>query len=128
MKEPKWIASDVARVLHDLQLATFGGPPGIRDENLLESALARPKHLFTYRRPVSLPRLAAAYAFGIVRNHPFIDGNKRTGLIVAFTFLELNGLEVHAAEEDAYQIFMRLASGKLTEPALTKWLTHNSRR
>lgn len=128
MKEPKWIASDVARVLHGLQLAMFGGAPGIRDENLLESALARPKHLFTYRKPApSIPRLAAAYAFGIVRNHPFIDGNKRTGLVIAFTFLELNGLEIDATEEDAYQMFMRLASGKVTEQALAKWLSRHSR-
>ena len=127
MKEPTWIGSEVARVLHNLQLATFGGPAGIRDENLLESALARPKHIFTYRKPTpSLAQLAAAYAFGIVRNHPFLDGNKRTGLIIAFTFLELNGVEVSATEEDAYEVFMRLASGAVREPALAKWFSRNS--
>lgn len=127
MKEPIWIAGDVARALHHMQLAAFGGPSGIRDDGLLESALARPRHLFSYRKPApSLPRLAASYAFGIVRNNPFIDGNKRTGLLIAFTFLELNGAEVHASEEEAYEVFMKLASGALSEEALGKWLSENS--
>jgi death on curing protein len=129
MNEPRWITSDVARVLHDMQLAAFGGPPGIRDEGLLDSALARPRHRFAYARPVpSLTRLAAAYAFGIVRNHPFVDGNKRTGLLLAFVFLELNGIEVRASEEDAYSVFMQLAEGLLTEPALARWFAKNSTR
>lgn len=129
MKEPRWIQSDVARALHDMQLAAFGGPAGIRDEHLLESALARPRHRFTYQHPTpSLVRLAAAYAFGIVKNHPFVDGNKRTGLVIAFVLLELNGLEIHASEEDAYQVFMQLASGAMTETALARWLEKNSGR
>lgn len=127
MKEPRWLATDVVIALHGMELAAFGGPEGIRDQGLLESALARPRHTFTYEDPVpSLARLAAAYAFGIVRNHPFLDGNKRTGLLASFLFLELNGREVRAGEEDAYEIFMRLAAGKLSESELTNWLQTNS--
>lgn len=127
MKEPIWITVEVARVLHEMQLSAFGGPPGIRDEALLESALARPRNLLCYGKPVpSLAKLAASYAFGIVRNHPFVDGNKRTGLVVAFTFLELNGVEVNASEEDAYEVFMSLASGDLSEKSLSGWLEENS--
>jgi death-on-curing protein len=126
MKEPRWIAPDVARVLHDMQLAAFGGPPGIRDEGLLESALARPRNRFCYSQsPPSLARLAAAYAFGIVRNHPFVDGNKRTGLVLAFVFLDLNGVEIRASEEDALRIFIDLASGALTETALARWFAES---
>ena len=110
-----------------MQLSAFGGPSGIRDEGLLDSALARPRHLLCYGKPrPSFAKLAASCAFGIVRNHPFVDGNKRTGLVVAFTFLELNGIEVRASEEDAYETFMSLASGKLTEKALSQWLEKNS--
>lgn len=127
MKEPSWISTEVARVLHGMQLSAFGGPSGVRDETLLESALARPRHLLAYDEPTpSLPALAASYAFGIVRNHPFMDGNKRTGLVLAFTFLELNGLEVRASEEDAYETFMKLASGKLSEKTLSQWLEKHS--
>lgn len=128
MKQPRWIAADVALALHDMQLAAFGGPPGVRDEGLLESALGRPQHRFTYAAATSLPELAAAYAFGIVRNHPFADGNKRTGLVVAFVFLEMNGMEVHASEEDAYTVFLSLTAGRHTEEALAEWLAENSIR
>lgn len=129
MKEPQWISADVVRVLHEMQLRAFGGRNGIGDEGLLESALARPRHrLFYENSKTSLPVLAAAYAFGIVRNHPFADGNKRTGLVAAFVFLELNGMEVTASEEDAYAAFMDLAAGKLSEAVLARWLSENSRR
>lgn len=127
MKEPRWIPTDVVLALHDMQLAAFGGPMGIRDEGLLESALARARQRFANARPKpSLARLAAAYAFGIVRNHPFLDGNKRTGLIVAFVFLELNRRSVDASEEETFDIFMRLAAGKLSEDALAEWLGAHS--
>lgn len=128
MREPQWIATDAALALHGMQLAAFGGPEGVRDQGLLESALARPRHRFTYASAPSLSDLAAAYAFGIVRNHPFADGNKRTGLVIAFVFLELNGMEVRASEEDAYEVFLSLAAGRLTESALAKWLAEHSVR
>jgi death-on-curing protein len=128
MKEPRWFELLEVLALHDIQLSSFGGGVGVRDLALLESALARPKNIWNYdHQAASLPRLAAAYAFGIVKNHPFVDGNKRTGLIVAFAFLELNGQEVTASEEETYQIFIDLASGKLSENKLTKWIEQNSR-
>ena len=95
---------------------------------MLESALARPKNLLAYSKTsVSLAQLAAAYAFGIVRNHPFVDGNKRTGLIVAFTFLELNGTEISAPAESTYLAFFHLGAGKLSEDDLARWLEQNAK-
>lgn len=127
MREPRWIPADVARTLHAMQIVAFGGTSGILDGGFLESALARPKHLYHYEKPKPpLARLAASYAFGIVRNHPFLDGNKRMGLVTAFTFLKLNGIEVLATEEDAYQVFMSLASGSLSETELSAWIEENS--
>jgi death on curing protein len=128
MKEPVWLSLEEALVLHDMQLISFGGKSGVRDSGLLESALARPRNSFAYGKKPSLAGLAAGYAFGIVRRHPFVDGNKCTGLVVAFVFLALNGIEVIATEEDAYQVFIDLASGKLTEKTLTDWLAKNSKK
>lgn len=127
MREPIWIGVLEALVLHDMQLVTFGGAAGVRDVGLLESALARPRNLLVYgkKRP-SLVRLAAAYAFGIIKNHPFIDGNKRTALVIAFAFLEVNGVEMNASEEDAYQMFMDLASGRVSEEEFGAWISENS--
>jgi death-on-curing protein len=126
MKEPAWIGLPETLMLHDMQMAAFGGAAGVRDRGLLESALARPRHLLLYERTKpSLERLAAAYAFGIVKNHPFVDGNKRTGMVVAFVFLDLNGIEMNASEEDAYQTFMDLASGRLSEKELAEWMRLN---
>jgi death-on-curing protein len=114
-------------VLHDLQLAEHGGAEGIRNHNLLESALARPKNLLAYRgKNTSLTRMAAAYASGIAANHPFIDGNKRTALVTAFTFLEINGVEISATQEDTYLTFWLLAQRKLSEKALVAWLDKHS--
>jgi death on curing protein len=128
MKEPVWLSLEEALVLHDMQLVSFGGKSGVRDSVLPESALARPRNSFASGKKPSLARLAAGYAFGIVRHHPFVDGNKRTGLVVAFVFLALNGIEVIATEGDAYQVFIDLASGKLTEKTLTEWLAKNSKK
>ena len=127
MKEPIWIGVLETLVLHDLGLVAFGGAAGIRDHGLLESALARPRNLLAYRRKKpSLARRAAAYAFGIVKNHPFIDGNKRTALVVAFSFLEVNGIEINASEEDAYRVFMDLARGRISEDELADWMSETS--
>ena len=112
--------------MHRQVIAEFGGPPGLRDEGLLESAAARPKHVAAYQS-ASAFELAAAYAFGLARNHPFIDGNKRIALIAAFTFLELNGWEVQAEETAAVLVFVDLAAGKLDERQLAFWLEGNSR-
>jgi len=124
-----WIEKRVALVYHNELLAEHGGAPGIRDEGLLESALARPRHLVVYsgKRP-SIFQLAAAYAFGLVRNHPFVDGNKRTALVVALAFLDLNGVLFHAEQDDAYLTLEELASGRMTEEEFAVWLTRNSTR
>jgi death-on-curing protein len=123
MKEPFWILDEVVAAIHNRQLAEHGGASGTRDEGLLQSALARPRHLFAYAaKDVALSRLAAAYAFGIIRNHPFVDGNKRTGFVASMLFLRLNGYIVEALQEAKYQVFMSLADGKLEEDGLFAWL------
>ncbi len=122
-----WISLREALAIHDEQIAAYGGGTGIRDLGLLESALGRPQNIAAYDPDsASISRLAAAYAFGIVSNHPFVDGNKRTGLVVAFTFLEINGAVIEAAEEDAYQTFLALAAGEIDERQLTDWFAANS--
>ncbi|MGO9336262.1 MAG: type II toxin-antitoxin system death-on-curing family toxin [Terracidiphilus sp.] len=116
-----------AVIAHDLELAAHGGSLGIRDQGLLESALARARNIWAYAdSPPSLPVLAAAYAFGISSNHPFVDGNKRTALVVSFAFLEVNGLEVTATQEAAYLTILALAAGELTEAELALWFAQNT--
>ena len=127
MAEITWIDKHETLTIHAQQLAAHGGGEGIRDEGLLESALARPLNLLAYSEEApSHARLAAAYGFGIARNHPFVDGNKRTALVVAFTFLLVNGLRVTAPKEDRYFAFYDLAAGKLSEDGLAQWLEVNS--
>jgi len=109
--------------MHLRQLAEHGGPEGIRDEGLLESALAKPQNRFAYAPELSLAELAASYTFGIARNHPFVDGNERTALVVSETFLELNGFIVEATKKDSYFTFIRLADGSLSESELAAWFT-----
>lgn len=126
MREILWIDKDETLTIHAQQLADHGGSDGVRDEGLLESALARPQNLLSYSDDTpSLARLAAAYAFEIARNHPFVDGNKRTALVVSLTFLLVNGLRVTAPRDDRYFIFHDLAAGKLSEDGLAKWLETN---
>ncbi len=121
--EPIWIRADVVRAIHLRQLAEHGGDAGIRDEGLLEFALARPKNLLAYSDPPpDIPALAASYAYGIARNHPFIEGNKRTAFVVCRTFMILNSRDIKASQEDKYVTFLKLAQGDLAEDALTHWL------
>lgn len=108
-------------------LSQYGGIAGLRDENLLESAMAKPRQLFAYRKP-RVSEMAAAYAIGIVKNHPFLNGNKRTGFMLGAGFLERNGLEFHATEADAVLRTVALAAGKMSESAYAKWLEANSTR
>jgi death on curing protein len=127
MSEIIWIDKHETLTMHAQQLAEHGGGEGVRDNGLLESALARPQNLLAYaEEPPSLARLAAAYAFGIAKNHPFVDGNKRTALVVSLTFLLVNGLAVTAPKEDRYFIFYDLAAGKLSEEELAQWLDVNT--
>jgi len=121
-----WVAKAVVLAIHDEQLAEHGGRPGIRDINLLESALARPQHLQTYGDPPpDIAALAAAYAFGIARNHAFVDGNKRTSYVVTRTFLVLNGYDVTADEVTRLEIWTRLGDGSMNEQDLSEWLRSN---
>lgn len=116
-----WLQLRDVVAIHDMQITEFGGLAGMRDAGALESALARPLNLTAYEKP-SVYRLAASYAFGVARNHPFVDGNKRTALVAAFTFLELNGAQVEATEAEAVLTFLDLAAGKLPEKDLAAWL------
>jgi death-on-curing protein len=125
MKEPQWVLRETVLALQERLLAEFGGLAGIRDEGLLDSALARPQHLFSYGRP-SLCDLAAAYAFALVRNHPFLDGNKRIGFTVAVLFLELNGRRFTADEAEATLQTLGLAARAVTEAAYAAWLRKRS--
>jgi len=125
MTEPVWIGLEVALAIHDEQLAEHGGQAGVRDRGLLESALARPLNQFAYKEH-ALPRMAASYAFGISRNHPFLDGNKRTSLVVAELFLKMNGFELFATDAQCVTTFLPLAAGDLTEEDLADWITIHS--
>ena len=108
---------------HSQQLAEHGGSDGIRDENLLDSALAKPHNVFAYEDDADLFRLAASYAFGIARNHAFIDGNKRTALVVSTAFLVRNGWDIEAPREDLYTTFLDIADGSFSEQELAGWFS-----
>jgi len=127
VKAPVWLNREEALALHDMLLSQYGGCAGVRDQGLLDSALARPQQVFAYGKP-TLPELAAAYASGIIKNHPFLDGNKRTGFMLGAGFLELNGREFFASEADAVIRTLALAAGEMSEAAYAEWLEHNSRK
>ena len=127
-KAPLWIEERDVLAIHDRLLALHGGASGVRDQGLLQSALARPRQHHAYADSPSIVEMAALYTAGIVRNHPFIDGNKRTGFVVGVLFLELNGFDFNAREEDATQAVMDLAAGKLDEAAYCAWLHGNVKR
>jgi death on curing protein len=127
MKQPKWIAKAVALALHQEQISEHGGSDGMRDDGLLDSALARPQNLFAYSEP-DLFDLAASYASGIAQNHAFIDGNKRTALTVAATFLYIHGLDIVAPKEALYTTVLSLADGSLSEGALAIWFREHTER
>ena len=120
--EPRWLPRLVVEAIHLDQVREHGGLLGIRDENALESALARARQRWTYEPAVDLPRLAAEYAFGIARNHPFQDGNKRMAFLSAVTFLGLNGLDFVGTEEDVVETMLALAAGTLDEQQLANWI------
>ena len=126
-KEPLWIELRDVLAIHDRLLAAHGGAQGLRDLGLLQSALARPRQHHAYANTAGIVELASLYTAGIVRNHPFVDGNKRTGFVVGVLFLELHSLEFVASEEDATQAVLDLASGKIDETVYTSWLRPNSR-
>ena len=125
--EPTWLSTDLVQAMHLRQLSEHGGGAGIRDLGLLESALQRPLNKAAYGE-VQLADLAAAYAFGIARNDPFIDGNKRTALVASFTFLYLNGWVMMSSQIENVQTFLGLASGTLLEDQLAAWFKQNMRK
>ncbi len=121
----KWIIPRLVYVVHEEQLAEHGGTSGVREQGLLESALARPQNIEAYGNPKpNIFDLAAAYAYGIIKNHPFIDGNKRTGFLLAYIFLRLNGYELNAPEAEAVLAVYSLASGEWIEKDFSRWLEH----
>ncbi len=124
-KGPRWISERAVLAIHDRLLAAHGGAAGLRDAGLLQSALARPRQHHTYSSPHVI-ELAAIYTTGIIRNHPFLDGNKRTGFTVGAVFLELNGFRVTASEEDVVQAVFALAAGELDETGYAAWLRSNT--
>lgn len=126
MTEPRWVLDSVVISVHQVLIAEHGGRPGIRDKGLLDSALARPRQRFFYEPQATLFDLAAAYGYGLAKNHPFVDGNKRAALAVASIFLEINGFSLNAPEPEAVIIIEQLASGELSEIALAKWLGDSS--
>ena len=127
-KEPLWIEERDVLAIHDRLLALHGGATGLRDPGLLQSALARPRQHHAYAKDADVIAMAALYTAGIVRNHPFVDGNKRTGFVIGILFLELHGFDFKASEEDAAQAVMALAAGTLDEAAYTVWLRANAKR
>ena len=118
----KWLRVDAALAMHKRQIAEHGGGDGVRDMGLLESALSRPKNIEAYEPDADIARLAVAYAFGIAKNHPFVDGNKRTSLVACRTFLILNGYQLTADPADKYLTFLSLAEGTVSEDELAEWL------
>ncbi|MEO8130925.1 MAG: type II toxin-antitoxin system death-on-curing family toxin [Bryobacteraceae bacterium] len=126
MTEPIWIEEREVLLLHGRLLALHGGAEGLRDDNLLKSALARAQQIYAYADTPDIIGMAAAYTAGIVRNHPFIDGNKRTGFVIGILFLELNGYSFAASEEDAAQAVLKLAAGALDESGYTDFLRMNA--
>lgn len=122
MTDIVWLTVELVVAIHDEQLARFGGPEGIRDIGMLESALGRPVNKQAYEDDVDLAALAAAYAFGIARNHPFIDGNKRAALLSLITFLGLNGVDFVVPEAEAVVAILGLAAGTISEDGLARWI------
>jgi death-on-curing protein len=125
---PDWLSRLVVDAIHNDQLREHGGLPGVRDENALESALAGPVQKRHYADRADVPMLAAAYAFGLVQNHPYRDGNTRIGFLAMITFLGVNGYDFSATDADVVTEFLALANGRVSEEALADWIRHHSSR
>ncbi len=127
-REPRWLSRVVVDAIHHDQIREHGGLPGVRDDNVLESALARPKQKWHYDPEADLPSLAAASAFGLVKNHPYRDGNKRIGFLAMATFLDVNGYELDTTDADVVTAVIALASGSHSESTFTDWIRQHARR
>src|SRR5688572_30845747 len=122
MDEPLWLTRTVVEALHAEQLREHGGQVGLRDAGLLDSALARPRHVWSYDADADLATLAAEYGFGFAKNHPFIDGNKRIAFVATNVFLILNGFEIDAAEPEVVATMLRVADGRLSRRKFATWI------
>jgi len=127
-REPRWLTRHLLDAIHDAQLREHGGTPGVRDDGMLESALARPRQKWAYAEKPDLGTLAAAYVFGLVKNHGYLDGNKRVAFLAAYVFLGLNGHELEAEETVVATTIERAAAGRVSEPALAEWFRDNIKR
>ena len=125
--EPRWLGRLAIDEAHARQIREHGGPHGLRDADALEAALARPRHRWAYAPEVDLADLAAAYAFGLVRGHPYVDGNKRVGLVALVAFLDLNGTDLLASDREAADMIRGLAAGAITEDDLADWVRRHLR-
>lgn len=128
MIQPKWLLVEFVLAVHEMVLAKHGGPTGVRDEALLESALSRPVNKLSYETNFTIYDLAASYSYGIAMNHPFVDGNKRAALMCGLVFLEINGVTIDAPEAETVVAFESLAAGKLSEDDLAYWFELHSGR
>jgi death on curing protein len=125
---PCWIDERDVLAVHERLLASHGGLPGLRDRGLLESALARPRQHYSYSEKADIIDMAALYTAGIVQNHPFLDGNKRAGFLAGVMFLELDGFDFNASEQDVIQTVLALAAGEIDETGYAEWLRDNTKR
>jgi len=125
MSAVKWVSKGIALAIHDEQISEHGGSTGVRDINLLESAIARPQNIEAYKEKPTIEQLAASYSVGIAKNHPFVDGNKRTTFVVMELFLLLNGYELIANDEDCVLTMLKIASSDMSEEELVKWIGDN---
>ena len=123
---PRWISKKALLLLHEESIAEFGGARGLRDEGLLDSALARPQNAHAYNPDSTIPKLAAACAYGLAKNHPFVDGNKRVAFLAIGLFLAINGYRLRAGQVDAIKTMMAVASGELDEQGLSAWIGENT--
>ena len=127
VREPKWVTEDIIVAVHTDQVKEHGGSHGLRDANALASALARPANKFQYQKDIDIFDLAAAYGFGLCKNHPFVDGNKRVSFQSMYIFLGINGFRLAASEESVVEVMLSLATGGTNESRLSEWLRANSR-
>jgi death-on-curing protein len=126
MREPRWLSIELIKTIHAQSLATFGGASGLRDTSLLERAVAWPRNLWSYHPDASIFELAASLGYGLIRNHAFVDGNKRTGLLAINAFLHLNGYRFDPAQMDEVKTILALAAGEMEEAELAEWQKANS--
>lgn len=125
--EPRWISTKALLLLHEESLSEFGGARGLRDEGLLESALARPRNIHAYNPAATLAEMAASYCYGIAKNHAFVDGNKRAAFLCIGLFLAINGCRLTASQVDSIEIVLGVAAGTVSEPELAMWIARNSK-